>query len=222
MGVVDRRGDERHAPGLHAQPARLRPARVQPARHARREVSLHGQRPDDRADGGVGGDRPRLGLGRAALAGDSGHAARRAGPEDRDAEHAGRRQGAAAVGHPRQQPGLRLRASLADEEGRRRARRASTACRSARASIGGAAATSRSSAPRTRSSSGAQAAALLAAEGIDAEVIDLRTIKPIDEAIVLESLQQDRPARRRRHGVDEGRRLRRGRLPRRREGLRAI
>jgi pyruvate dehydrogenase E1 component beta subunit len=35
---------------------------------------------------------------------------------------------------------------------------------------------------------GMQAAALLAAEGIEAEVIDLRTIKPLDEAIVLESL----------------------------------
>jgi pyruvate dehydrogenase E1 component beta subunit len=37
---------------------------------------------------------------------------------------------------------------------------------------------------------GAQAAALLAAEGISAEVIDLRTIKPMDEAIILESLQK--------------------------------
>ena len=37
---------------------------------------------------------------------------------------------------------------------------------------------------------GAQAAAVLAAEGIDAEVIDLRTVKPIDEAIVLESLEK--------------------------------
>jgi pyruvate dehydrogenase E1 component beta subunit len=36
---------------------------------------------------------------------------------------------------------------------------------------------------------GAQAAGLLAAEGIDAEVIDLRTVKPLDEAIVLESLR---------------------------------
>ena len=37
---------------------------------------------------------------------------------------------------------------------------------------------------------GAQAAALLASEGIDASVIDLRTIKPLDEEIVLESLHQ--------------------------------
>jgi acetoin:2,6-dichlorophenolindophenol oxidoreductase subunit beta len=37
---------------------------------------------------------------------------------------------------------------------------------------------------------GAQAAALLEKEGIDAEVIDLRTIKPMDEAIVLESLHK--------------------------------
>jgi pyruvate dehydrogenase E1 component beta subunit len=37
---------------------------------------------------------------------------------------------------------------------------------------------------------GMQAAALLAAEGISAEVIDLRTIKPMDEAIVLESLRK--------------------------------
>jgi pyruvate dehydrogenase E1 component beta subunit len=37
---------------------------------------------------------------------------------------------------------------------------------------------------------GYQAATQLAAEGIDAEVIDLRTIKPLDEAIVLESLRK--------------------------------
>ena len=37
---------------------------------------------------------------------------------------------------------------------------------------------------------GMQAALLLSREGIDAEVIDLRTIKPLDEAIVLESLHR--------------------------------
>lgn len=37
---------------------------------------------------------------------------------------------------------------------------------------------------------GLQAAALLAADGIDAEVVDLRTVKPIDEAIVLESVRK--------------------------------
>lgn len=37
---------------------------------------------------------------------------------------------------------------------------------------------------------GLQAANQLAAEGVDAEVIDLRTIKPLDEAIVLESLHK--------------------------------
>jgi len=37
---------------------------------------------------------------------------------------------------------------------------------------------------------GMQAAALLAADGIDAEVVDLRTVKPIDEAIVLESIRK--------------------------------
>ncbi len=37
---------------------------------------------------------------------------------------------------------------------------------------------------------GAQAASLLASEGIEAEVIDLRTVKPLDEAIVLESLKK--------------------------------
>ena len=35
-----------------------------------------------------------------------------------------------------------------------------------------------------------QAAGALAAEGIDAEVIDLRTVKPLDEEILLESLQK--------------------------------
>jgi pyruvate/2-oxoglutarate/acetoin dehydrogenase E1 component len=37
---------------------------------------------------------------------------------------------------------------------------------------------------------GLQAAVLLASEGIDAEVIDLRTVKPLDEAMVLESLRK--------------------------------
>src|SRR4029453_16309269 len=37
---------------------------------------------------------------------------------------------------------------------------------------------------------GAQAAALLAKEGIEASVIDLRTIKPLDEDLVLESLHE--------------------------------
>jgi pyruvate dehydrogenase E1 component beta subunit len=37
---------------------------------------------------------------------------------------------------------------------------------------------------------GAQAAAALASDGIEAEVIDLRTIKPLDEEIVLESLRK--------------------------------
>ena len=37
---------------------------------------------------------------------------------------------------------------------------------------------------------GAQAARLLADEGIDAEVIDLRTVKPIDEEIILESVRK--------------------------------
>ena len=37
---------------------------------------------------------------------------------------------------------------------------------------------------------GMQAAKILADDGIDAEVVDLRTIKPLDEAIVLESLRK--------------------------------
>src|SRR5437762_636383 len=37
---------------------------------------------------------------------------------------------------------------------------------------------------------GVQAAAQLASDGIDAEVIDLRTIKPLDEAMILESLHK--------------------------------
>jgi pyruvate dehydrogenase E1 component beta subunit len=37
---------------------------------------------------------------------------------------------------------------------------------------------------------GFQAAAQLALDGIEAEVIDLRTVKPLDESIVLESLHK--------------------------------
>ena len=96
MGVSRRRRDERHAAGLHAQPAGLRAAGLQPARHARRQVPLHGQRPDDGADGRLGGHRPRLGIRRAAFAGHPRHAARRARAEDRDAQHAVRCEGPAA------------------------------------------------------------------------------------------------------------------------------
>ena len=107
-------------PVLHAQPSGLRPARLQSAGEPRREISFHGQRPDDRAARRVGRDRTRLGLRRTALAGHPRHAARRAGAEDCHAVDAPRREGPAAVGHRRQQPGVRLRAPVADEEGRRR------------------------------------------------------------------------------------------------------
>ena len=46
---------------------------------------------------------------------------------------------------------------------------------------------------------GMQAATQLAAEGIDAEVIDLRTIKPLDEADRARVAAQDRPHCRGRH-----------------------
>ena len=45
-----------------------------------------------------------------------------------------------------------------------------------------------------------EAAEQLAGEGIDAEVIDLRTLRPLDKATVLESLKQDQP-----HGGGRGR-----------------
>jgi pyruvate dehydrogenase E1 component beta subunit len=113
----------------------------------------------------------------------------RAGSEDRDAEHAVRRQGTAALGDHRQQPGVRVRASLADEEGRRGAGRlVPRADRQRVWSPSGQ--ISRSSARRMRIELGMQAAALLAADGIDAEVVDLRTVKPIDEAIDLESVRK--------------------------------
>ena len=45
-----------------------------------------------------------------------------------------------------------------------------------------------------------EAAEKLAGEGIEAEVIDLRTLRPLDKATVLESLAQDQP-----HGRGRGR-----------------
>ena len=60
-------------------------------------------------------------------------------------------------------------------------RRASIPCRSARASIAGASHTLELA---------LQAAIKLAGDGIDAEVIDLRTVKPLDEAILEESVQK--------------------------------
>ena len=45
-----------------------------------------------------------------------------------------------------------------------------------------------------------EAAEALAKEGIDVEVVDLRTLRPLDEDADLESVQQDRPLRGRREG----------------------
>ena len=87
-------------------------------------------------------------------------------------------------------PVLRLRASLADEEGRRRAGgRLHGADRQGHLPPARSA-TSRSSARPTPSSSALKAANKLAAEGIDAEVIDLRTIKPLDDEIIVESVKR--------------------------------
>ena len=46
-----------------------------------------------------------------------------------------------------------------------------------------------------------QAAEELAKEGIEAEVIDLRSLRPIDTETVIESVQEDQPLRHRRGGL---------------------
>ncbi len=46
-----------------------------------------------------------------------------------------------------------------------------------------------------------EAAQELMGEGINAEVIDLRTLRPLDKATVLESLQAHQPHGRRRGGL---------------------
>ena len=56
--------------------------------------------------------------------------------------------------------------------------------------------------------------------GIDAEVIDLRTLKPLDEATILRSVRKTGRADRRARGQPPVRRRRRGRGDCQREGLR--
>ena len=64
-----------------------------------------------------------------------------------------------------------------------------------------------------------KAADKLAEEGIDAEVIDLRTLRPLDTATIIESVKKtNRSSRSRRAGAD--RRRRRSRRPRRRPSVR--
>ena len=56
-----------------------------------------------------------------------------------------------------------------------------------------------------------QAAERLAAEGIDAEVIDVRSLSPIDYETIGESVREDGPGRHRRGGPEDRRRRRRDR-----------
>ncbi len=62
------------------------------------------------------------------------------------------------------------------------------------------------------------AAEQLAAEGIEAEVVDLRTLRPLDDATILASVAQDPPRRRRRRGLAQRQPLRRGQRPDHRAG----
>ena len=63
------------------------------------------------------------------------------------------------------------------------------------------------------------AAEELAKEGIEAEVIDPRTLVPLDKELILESVQEDRPAGDRGGGQPHGRLGRRAGRHRRRGGL---
>ncbi len=57
------------------------------------------------------------------------------------------------------------------------------------------------------------AAGQLAAEGIDAEVLDLRTLRPLDDAAILASVRQDAPRRGGGRGLAQRQHLRRNQRP---------
>ena len=80
---------------------------------------------------------------------------------------------------------------------RKKCRRAITLCRSARLSSAAKAAISPSSATRRWCTLALEAAATLAKEGIEAEVIDLRTLLPLDRETILESVKKTNQAARR-------------------------
>ena len=113
------------------------------------------------------------------------------GPQGRRAVHAVRRARAAPLVDPRRRPGAVLRAQEDVPLGPRRgARTPTTPCRSARR---------RSPIPGTQISVFAyglmahyalEAADRVAEEGISVEVVDLRTLRPLDSETVLESVRK--------------------------------
>ena len=179
-GRLYRRGHERHAARLHAQSAGFRPAGLQSARHARGQISFHGQRPDDRPDGRVGGDRPGWG----------------SGAQHSQAIH-GMLLGVPGLkivmpSTPYDAKGLLLSAILDNNpvcvfEHRWLMKKDGIVPEGFyRVPIGkGISPTSRQDLTIVGASHAIelalQAASKLAAEGIEADVIDLRTIKPLDE-----------------------------------------
>ena len=110
-------------------------------------------------------------------------------PEDRRAVDAGRREGPAQGRDPRRQPGdlLRAQAALLDE-GRRPA--ATSPCRSAGPTV----VREGDDVTLVSAMKGVHdclaAADLLAEQGVSAEVIDLRTLRPIDLETILRSVQK--------------------------------
>ena len=125
--------------------------------------------------------------------------------------HPGRRQGPAQGGHPRRQPGhLHGRRAALRREGRGARRRARRSDRQGRHQARGQGRHHRHLVPHVLLLE--QAAQELAKEGINVEVLDLRTLRPLDEEAIVASVRKTNRA----VIVEEGWALARRRRPRRR------
>ncbi len=115
----------------------------------------------------------------------------RPGPEGRGAVDAVRCEGPAEGRHPRRQPGglLRAQVSLPPREGAGARGRRDRADRR-RGDRGAREATSRSSPTGRWSLPSLEAADRLAKEGVEVEVIDLRTLMPFDKAAIFASVEK--------------------------------
>ena len=183
-----RRGDGRPPAGHRVHDLELRAPRHRPARQLRRQDALHVGRAGRRADRVPRPGRRRAAARRAALAGVRELLRPHPRPQGRHAGHAGRRQGPAQERHPRRQPGgLHRGRDALQHQGRGARRRARRAARQGRRQARRAA-TSRSSATRRRWPWRSRPPSSSPAEEVDAEVVDLRTIRPLDTEAMLASV----------------------------------
>ena len=204
-----RGGDDGPAPGRLDELRRVHDGRDGRDRQPGGEVPLHVRRPGERADGAARLRRHASLVGGPALREPRGAVRARPGPQGRGAVDAGGREGAARGGDRRRRPGRSTsRTSRSARVAARRSRRAPHEVPLGQASVRRPGTDVTLVAYSIMARHAEQAAQELAEDGIDVELIDLRTLVPLDLETVARLGRQDAPGGRLPRGVD-GRRLRR-------------